>query len=290
MSTDNQIEEIIKYCPYEMKTVGFYPAFLIDPCVLPLKETELSEAKSFGKYATVILKSSKPLPHGHYARLIIAYLTTEIARRSELPSHVIANSVSDLFKQVTGQKEISGGTYANFMLALERVFDITFTIEPTGKSKDKLRRRGFFAEADNLLGDHHLGNYNAKYNEVLYTPSNSFKTLVAYQKSIISIDLRFLKLARSKDIVLAHDLYIYLVRRGYEKGGVSFVPWVTLHKDIFPYLKKLELSRFKRRFTRALDLILTCHPNAGVSIASSDLGILIAPSNNFLRGKKLDTS
>lgn len=290
MSTANQIEEIIKYCPYEMKTVGFYPAFLIDPCILPLKETELSEVKSFGKYATVILKSSKPLPHGHYARLIIAYLTTEIVRRPELPSHVIANSVSDLFKQVTGQKEISGGTYANFMLALERVFDITFTIEPTEKSKDKLRRRGFFAEADNLLGDHHLGNYNAKYKEVLYTPSNSFKTLVAYRKSIISIDLRFLKLARSRDIVLAHDLYIYLVRRGYEKGGVSFVPWATLHKDIFSYLKKLELSRFKRRFTRALDLILTCHPNAGVSIASSDLGILIAPSNNFLRGKKLDTS
>ena len=153
-----------------------------------------------------------------------------------------------------------------------------------------MRRRGFFAEADNLLGDHHLGNYNAKYKEVLYTPSNSFKTLVAYQKSIISIDLRFLKLARSKDIVLAHDLYIYLVHRGYEKGGVSFVTWVTLHKDIFPYLKMLELSILKRRFTRALDLILTCRPNAGVSIASSDLGILIAPSNNFLRVKKLDTS
>ncbi|WP_262977537.1 hypothetical protein, partial [Pseudoalteromonas haloplanktis] len=48
-----------------------------------------------------------------------------------------------------------------------------------------------------------------------YTPSSSFKALITDDKSIIPIDLRFLQLARAKDIVLAHDLYLFLIRRGY---------------------------------------------------------------------------
>ena len=88
-----------------------------------------------------------------------------------------------------------------------------------------MRRRGFFAEADNLINDEYgIGYFNAKYKQVLYTPSNSFKALIADDKSIIPIDLRFLQLARAKDIVLAHDLYLYLIRRGYGREKIVFVP------------------------------------------------------------------
>lgn len=291
MSLKDKTTEIVTTCPYKVGAVGSYPAFLIDPCVLPLKETRLTEVTGYGKYSTVILKSIRPLPHGHYARLIIAYLTTELLRRPERPSHVIANSVSDLFKKVTGQEEISGGTYANFMIALERVFDISFTIEPTKKSTEQFRKRGFFADNDNLTGDYHrLGQYSAKYKKVLYTPSSSFKALVAEDNAIIPIDLRFLQLVRNKDIILANDLYIYLVRRGYEKSSISFIPWKTLHKDIFQNLESLSPSRFKRRFIRALNFILTCHPHAAVSVDESDKGIYIPPSSNLLRSYKMDSS
>ncbi len=278
--------DIIKKCPIEERTIGSYPAFLIDPCILPLKKLEICTVEGFGKYKTVTLSSPQILPHGHYARLIIAHLTTQISRRPELPSYVIAKSVSDLFQQITGQDSISGGTYANFLTSLERVFDTTFTVVPTNKSKDKMRRRGFFAEADNLLNSEYgIGHFNAKYKQVLYTPSSSFKALIADDKSIIPIDLRFLQLARAKDIVLAQDLYLYLIRRGYGRERVGFVPWVTLHKDVFPYLGGLALSRFKRRFLHALDFILDCHPRAGISVDKKGKGIVIPPNNYLLRGR-----
>ena len=144
---------------------------------------------------------------------------------------------------------------------------------------------------DNLTGDYHrLGQYSEKYKKVLYTPSSSFKALVAEDNAIISIDLRFIQLVRNKDIILAHDLYIYLVRRGYEKTTTSFVPWKTLHKDIFQNLEALSPSRFKRRFIRALNFILTCHPHAAISIDERDRGIYIPPSSNLLRSYKMDTS
>ena len=286
MALSHNSIEIITKCPIEERTIGSYPAFLIDPCILPLKKLEICTVEGFGKYKTVMLSSPQILPHGHYARLIIAHLTTQISRRPELPSYVIAKSVSDLSQQVTGQDSISGGTYANFLLSLERVFDTTFTVVPTNKSKDKMRRRGFFAEADNLLNNEYgIGHFNAKYKQVLYTPSSSFKALIADDKSIIPIDLRFLQLARAKDIVLAHDLYLYLIRRGYGRERVGFVPWVTLHKDVFPYLEGLALSRFKRRFLHALDFILDCHPRSGISVDKKGQGIVIPPNNYLLRGR-----
>lgn len=279
-------KEIITNCPIEERTFGSYPAFLIDPCILPLKKLEQSTIKGFGKYKTVMLSSPQILPHGHYARLIIAHLTTQVSRRPELPSYVIAKSVSELFQQITGQDSISGGTYANFLLSLERVFDTIFTVVPTNKSKDKMRRRGFFAEADNLINhEYGIGYFNAKYKQVLYTPSNSFKALIADDKSIIPIDLRFLQLARAKDIVLAHDLYLYLIRRGYGREKIVFIPWGTLHKDVFPYLDRLALSRFKRRFLCALDFILECHPHSGIRLDEKDKGIVIPPNNYLLRGR-----
>ena len=278
--------EIITKCPIEERTIGLYPAFLIDPCILPLKKLEQSTVKGFGKYKTVMLSSPQILPHGHYARLIIAHLTTQISRRPELPSYVIAKSVSDLFQQITGQDCISGGTYANFLLSLERVFDTTFTVVSTNNSEDKTRRRGFFAEADNVItNEYDVGQFNAKYKQVLYTPSSSFKALITDDKSIIPIDLRFLQLARAKDIVLAHDLYLFLIRRGYGRKRVGFVPWVTLHKDIFPYFKRLAFSRFKRRFLLALDFILDCHPHSGTRVDKEDKGLVIPPNNYLLRGR-----
>lgn len=278
--------EIITKCPVEERTIGSYPAFLIDPCILPLKKLEQSTVKGFGKYKTVMLSSPQILPHGHYARLIIAYLTTQIIRRPELPSYVIAKSVSDLFQQITGQDSISGGTYANFLLSLERVFDTTFAVVSTNNSEDKTRRRGFFAEADNLLtNEYDVGQFNAKYKQVLYPPSSSFKALIADDKSIIPIDLRFLQLARAKDIVLAHDLYLFLIRRGYGRERVAFVPWGTLHKDIFPHFKRFALSRFKRRFLHALDFILDCHPHSGIRVDKKNKGLVIPPSNYLLRGR-----
>jgi hypothetical protein len=87
-------KEISTNCPIEERTFGSYPAFLIDPCILPLKKLEQSTIKGFGKYKTVMLSSPQILPHGHYARLIIAHLTTQVSRRPELPSYVIAKSVS----------------------------------------------------------------------------------------------------------------------------------------------------------------------------------------------------
>lgn len=276
--------EIITKRPIEERIIGSYPSFLIDPCILPLKNHEACIVKGFGKYKTVMLSSPKILPHGHYARLIIAHLTTQITRRPELPSYIIASSVSDLFQQITGQNSISGGTYANFLRSLERVFDTTFTVVPTNKSKDKMRRRGFFAEADNLLNNECVfGHFNAKYKQVLYTPSTSFKELIADDKNIIPIDLRFLQLARAKDIVLAHDLYLYLIRRGYRREKISFIPWMTLHNDIFPYLKELALSRFKRRFWHALNFIIDYHPSSG--IRADSYGLVIPPNNHLLRGK-----
>ncbi|WP_166421787.1 replication protein RepA [Pseudoalteromonas sp. Z1A8] len=285
--------EIITKCPIEERTIGLYPAFLIDPCILPLKKLEKCNVEGFGKYKTVMLSSPQILPYGHYARLIIAHLTTQIRRRPELPSYVIAKSVSDLFQQITGQDCISGGTYANFLLSLERVFDTTFTVvstnnseDKTNNSEDKTRRRGFFAEADNVItNEYDVGQFNAKYKQVLYTPSSSFKALITGDKSIIPIDLRFLQLARAKDIVFAHDLYLFLIRRGYGRERVGFVPWVTLHKDIFPYFKRFAFSRFKRRFLHALDFILECHPHSGIRVDKEDKGLVIPPNNYLLRGR-----
>lgn len=281
-----QIQKLINESPYDAGTVGSYPSFLIDPCILPLKDLQQCKAEGYGKYRSITLNSARPLPHGHYARLIIAHLTTEICKRPERPSLVVASSVSDFFKQVTGQSKISMGTYNNFLLSLKRTFDTTFTVTPTKKSDDNKRRRGFFADADNMS----VGQYNAKYKKVLYSPSCTFKKLIADNSSIVPVDLRFLQLARSKDIVLAHDLYIYLVRRGYNKKSTSFVPWKTLHEDVFPNLDSLSPSRFKRRFMRALDFILRCHPHARIYTDKRDNGILISPNNNMLRKQRKNTS
>lgn len=287
MLLSKEIQTIIEKCPHTEKTVGFYPSFLIDPCIVPLEVSKSSKKEEYGRYHTVILTSASSLPHGHYARLIIAYLTTQIVRNPERPSYIIAHSVSDLFKQVTGQPQISGGTYANFLTTLERTFDTTFTVIPTKRSRDEMKRRGFFAETDNLIKDKYsVGQYNTKYKEVLYMPSNSFKSLIIDNESYIPIDLRFLKIARKKDIVLIHDLYIYLIRRSYKRKKSIFVPWKVLHKYIFPYLESLTPSRFKLRFIRALDFILYCHPNARVVIDKENNGIHIWPSSALLRSKE----
>jgi len=286
MTFEIQRKDIIDKCPYKERSVGYYPAFLIDPCILPLENLSACKAEGYGKYQTIMLSSPQPLPHGHYARLIIAYLTTQICRRPELPSHTIAHSVSELFKIVTGQNQISGGTYAHFLNALERVFDTTFEVVSTNKSKDKMQRGGFFAEADNSLDcENGIGHFNAKYKQVTYTPSNSFRALITDDKSVIPVDLRFLQLARRKNIVLVHDLYIYLVRRCYGENRVRFVPWKTLHNDIFPYVNKLSFSRFKRRFIRALDFINFCHPHAKIIVDQNDKGLIISSNSNLLRGK-----
>lgn len=221
MYLSKEIQQIIKSCPYKEKTIGFYPSFLIDPCIIPLEASKSPKKEAYSRYHTVVLTSASSLPHGHYARLIIAYLTTEIVRSPARRSYIIAHSVSDLFKQITGQQQISGGTCTNFLNALERTFSTTFTVIPTKNSRDTMRRRGFFAEADNLIKDKYsVGRYNTKYKEVLYIPPSSFKSLIIDNESYIPIDLRFLKIARKKDIVLIHDLYIYLIRRSYKKRRV----------------------------------------------------------------------
>lgn len=134
MDLNEQIRKLITECPYKMKTVGAYPSFLIDPCILPLEETKKVPITGYGRYRKVSLNSLQLLPHGHYARLIIAYLTTRVLSRPDLPCLEVATSVSHLFKVVTGQT-ISGGTYTNFLKNLERVLETTFTVEPTKISK-----------------------------------------------------------------------------------------------------------------------------------------------------------
>lgn len=286
MSLSKKIQQITLRSPSEEGTIGYYPSFLIDPCIIPLQEFNESKIEAYGRYQNVILTSSSRLPYGHYARLIIAHLTTQIIRYPERPSYVIAHSVSDLFKQVTGQEKISGGTYNNFLTSFERVFDTTFTLIPTEKSKEKIRRRGFFAEADNLINDKHsVGQYNKKYKKLLFIPSGSFKSLISNDKKIILVDLRFLQLAREKNVVFIHDLYIYLIHRCYKRKKTVFIPWETLHKDVFQYLDDLTPSRFKIRFIRALDFILTCHPNITVNIDDNHNGIHISPHSNLLREK-----
>jgi len=284
MALSYKLEEIIRKNPYEEQAIGLYPAFLIDPCTLPLKELGASKAEGFGKYNTVTLSNPQTLPYGHYSRLIIAYLTTQIIKRPERPSYIIANSVRDLFQQVTGQNNISGGTSSNLLNALERVIYTTFKVTPTNKSHDIMQKNGLLAETDNLITDEfEIGHINIKNKKIFYTPSSSFKALVTNRKSIIPIDLRVLQLARAKNIILAQDLYMYLVRRSYGIDKSAFISWVTLHRDIFPYLEELTMSRFKRQFVRALNFIVDCHPQSGISLDKKGKGIVIPPNKYLLR-------
>lgn len=251
-----------------MSYVSAYPVFLINPCILPLKEIETSKIIGFGKYNKVTLKSPNHLPHAHYSRLIIANLTTHIHERPERSYYLIASSISDFFKKVTGQNVISGGTYKNFIRALDEVFDTTFKIEPNGQC--------VISQSGSLIfDDFNIGDYHVKDREVIYTPSINFKELAACVNSVVPIDISFLQFVRSKDVVLAHDLYIYLVLLGLKKDELFFIPWKDLHKYIFIHLRELNLSRFKRRFFRALDLIVTYHQTANISVNCSELGVHI---------------
>lgn len=128
-----------------------------------------------------------------------------------------------------------------------------------------------------------IGQFNQKYKKVVYTPSESFKKMIVDNENIISIDLRFLQIARMKNIALVHDLYIYLIQRSYKRSRDPFVPWSILHKEVFPYLSELCESRFKVRFIRALEFILVCHPQFSVRIDNKNSGIHISRHHGLLR-------
>ncbi|WP_345863029.1 replication protein RepA [Shewanella algae] len=289
MLSKEQIKSFIREKPEMSKSVGFYPAFLIDPCCLPLESTDKDEEEVFGNYQHVTIKSAKSLPHGHYARLIIAYLTTEIIKRPELPSYIIGNSASDLFKRVTGQSKVSGGTFYNFMECFQRVLGIEFIIKPTHKSNTKIEIIGSFSDFSIIVGnDTEKVQHYENYKKILFTPSKEFKKLLIEYRRFISIDMRFLRLSRNKKIALADDLYIYLVRRGYMKKRTSFIRLNVLQKDIFPYLKHLTPSRFKSRLENALDFIKDCHPDMKSKL-SEDGGFLeVYPNCNLLRVQPKD--
>lgn len=76
-----------------------------------------------GTFSQVNIYSPDGLPHGYYARLLIAILTTQV-RQNTCNEFRIAKSISALYKRCTG-RNMGGGNQAIFESVLEKIFTLS---------------------------------------------------------------------------------------------------------------------------------------------------------------------
>ncbi|WP_300319579.1 replication protein RepA [Idiomarina sp.] len=270
MNTAELIADIQTRTPIEARTLVHYPRILIDPCVVPLGSTDDKEARAKNRFSVTHLYCPDGLPFGHYARLQIAYLTAEIVKNKSAGEYFISRSIRKFFQICTGLNP-GGATHQRFVEVLARVLATTFYFETLATPMSVLSRgRGALAYRDNL------GSFGPHPQQVIFQPSEALTQLVA-KKAYTPIDLRALQIFRNEDLVLAHDIYIYLCNKLFKlRGPKAFLTWSVLHKNVFTNCSHLNLNQFKQRFRTALGLIKEVYPELKDKVfADTDDGLTL---------------
>jgi hypothetical protein len=270
MNTAELIVDIQTRTPIEARTLVHYPRILIDPCVVPLGPTDDKEARAKNRFSVTHLYCPDGLPFGHYARLQIAYLTAEIVKNKSAGEYFISRSIRKFFQICTGLNP-GGATHQRFVEVLAKVLSTTFYFETSATGMTELSRgRGSPAYKDNL------GSFDPHPQQVIFQPSEALTQLVA-KKAYTPIDLRALQIFRNENMVLAHDIYIYLCNKLFKlRGPQAFLTWSVLHKNVFTNCSHLNLNQFKQRFRTALGLIKEVYPELKNKVfADTDDGLTL---------------
>ncbi len=118
-----------------------------------------------------------------------------------------------------------------------------------------------------------LGSFGPRPQQVIFQPSEALLQLVA-KKAYTPIDLRALQIFRNEDLVLAHDIYIYLCNK--LRRPKAFLTWSVLHNNVFTNCRHLNLWQFKQCFRTALDSIKAVYPELGSKVlADNDDGLTL---------------
>ena len=267
----NIIEQIGTTPAIADNKVVMYPTDFTDPCILPLEPTTQKEITYSNQFSQVTLYSPEGLPHGHYARLLIAFLTTIV--RNQRPGEVkVARSISDLFSACTG-KRMGGDNQKAFELVLEKVFTLCIHRREYIKSTED----EFDIRKSALISDYCcIRKNNGKMTDILFEPSESFRNLVK-EKGAHPIDLRALQFFRVNDRKLAHDLYIFLSRKSvYLTTPSKLLTWQAL-KSVFPNAICSKDFFFKKKIREAVALIEVAYTKLNIQIIENK-GLMIYKS------------
>lgn len=95
---------------------------------------------------------------------------------------------------------------------------------------------------------------------MIFQPSEALTQLIA-KKAYTPIDLRALQIFRNENMVLAHDIYIYLCNKRFKlRRPKAFLTWNVLHNNVFTNCSHLSSWQFRQRFRASLDLIKAVYP------------------------------
>lgn len=270
------VERIESTSAHKDNSVVMYPKIFTDPFLLPLQSTNVKEKLSNGTFSQVIIYSPDGLPHGYYARLLIAILTTQV-RKNTYNEFRLAKSISALYKRCTG-RNMGGGNQAIFESVLEKIFTLSvYQHENINAQPIEFDIRNSFLITERSC----IKKNNGKMTDVIFKPSDSFKRLVQ-AGGAHPIDMRALQFFRANRTVLALDLYIYLTRKAVHlKTSSKLLNWELL-KSIFPNIAHLRTCIFKQRIKCALILVKLVYLELNAEIIDNK-GLLIKKSRPHVK-------
>ncbi|WP_438863958.1 hypothetical protein [Neptunicella sp.] len=237
------------------KFIGYYPAELSDPAILPLSQQHglskqnLSEQNN---HRNLTICAENGLPRGTFGRLSICYWVSLFVKcETTLSTEQILNSTqakskSQLFLEVVGKRQSGSAQLESFWKSYYAA------------TRMQLKVKNVFKPINN---------------------SNSLSTnwlTLKDQLTPVPVDIRALHLLHLQQSALGIDLYIFLTIKAFSlaKAGYSdklFLLWATL-EDVFINERSRckNLYEFKKRIKSAMEKVINCFPGSHIEYKNAD--------------------
>jgi hypothetical protein len=259
---------------------GYVARRLVQATLPHSKVDGASFQRTNGVFTLSINNTHKGLPYGTYPRLILAWLSTEVAR-TKSREVILGDSLTDFMRQIG--LHISGGkrgTHERFREQLERLFTSTISIAYSSASEARFKQ---FTLADELdiwwtPKDPHLGSL---FQSRIILSERFYQEII---ENPISIDFRALHALR--DSALSLDIYLWLSFRQHSiKPAGLYVGFRDLQMQFGSDYADDRRGRysFRKKFLEYLEKALQLLP--GITAAESADGILLYNSKSLTKQK-----
>jgi len=252
--------------------LGFMPRLLV-LTTLPHRRTDSYRFERINGRHRLRLSAPRRvgLPYGSYARLLLAYLTTEVVRTKN-PEIQLGATPNDLARKL-GLSTISGprGTAHRLENQLHRLLhmrlewqtSLGLTPRSSGSAYVTVGGASWLKPWRRLLARRPIWRLQIVLSQDFFDEIT---------RSAVPIDLRAIhQLQRSP---LATDLYVWLTYRMSYLRKPTMVPWKSLEAQFgADYTRARD---FRRRVSKLLEAVLSTYPTVRISL--TDTGLRLYPS------------
>lgn len=276
------IDESLRYeivSAKEAGTLGYMAQTLVQ-ATIPHRDpgTPYFERQNGSLTLTMSAPSHIGLPYGTKPRLLLLWLTTEVARLKNMPdlsplqkrTLVLGNSLSEFMSKL--ELTPTGGRWGSIHSLREqtkRLFSCSITIVEKEDNELEVKTLQIASSSKHWWQPHdpdHVGQWGSTIvlNEDFYT---------SLLLSAVPIDMRDVKLLRRSPMAL--DVYIWLVYRLSYLNRQTVIPWELLQRQFGADIGSLH--NFQRKFKCALHKACAVYHDARLDITGSGLKLKPSP-------------